>query len=441
MTSQIDVSPAGIPAKSLLATQIYQNLEKLEKWFFLKAENLPLPFYASVDLRDAGFKLAPVDCNLYPAGFNNLCEEDRKAASPIIKRQIENWSRREEYPAIQKILILPESHTSNAFYSENLFYLREILEKAGFETKIGWYALENDVSEKIILETVTGAVLEAFPIQVDDQILHAGGFTPDLILLNNDFSSGFPERLREVKQPILPTYKLGWHSRRKNHFFEHYNQLVKEFSELIEIDPWLLQVESKVIQPVNFDKDEGLEEVAKEVDLLLARLSEQYQKRGIQRTPFAIVKSNAGTYGMGVMSVRSGQDLLSLNRRKKHKMTVGKGRTQINSILVQEGIPTSVRLDELPAEPVIYLAEGDLIGGFIRTNTLKNEEENLNAKGMVFKKLCTSDLQRLLKEKWSENSEIPLPVQERLLELIYGSIARLSALATGMEIREHIRNS
>src|SRR3569833_3035091 len=32
----------------------------------------PAPFYCSVDLRNAGFKLAPVDTNLFPAGFNNL---------------------------------------------------------------------------------------------------------------------------------------------------------------------------------------------------------------------------------------------------------------------------------------------------------------------------------------------------------------------------------
>src|SRR5215212_8886673 len=31
-----------------------------------------VPFYASVDLRNSGFKLAPVDTNLFPGGFNNL---------------------------------------------------------------------------------------------------------------------------------------------------------------------------------------------------------------------------------------------------------------------------------------------------------------------------------------------------------------------------------
>ena len=33
------------------------------------------PFYSSVDLRNAGFKLAPVDTNLFPGGFNNLKPE------------------------------------------------------------------------------------------------------------------------------------------------------------------------------------------------------------------------------------------------------------------------------------------------------------------------------------------------------------------------------
>ena len=37
-------------------------------------------FYGSVDLRNAGYKLAPVDMNLFPGGFNNLSEEMLPAA-------------------------------------------------------------------------------------------------------------------------------------------------------------------------------------------------------------------------------------------------------------------------------------------------------------------------------------------------------------------------
>ena len=44
----------------------------IEAWLRRQWLSTPAPFYGSVDLRNAGFKLAPVDTNLFPAGFNNL---------------------------------------------------------------------------------------------------------------------------------------------------------------------------------------------------------------------------------------------------------------------------------------------------------------------------------------------------------------------------------
>ena len=48
----------------------------IEAWFRGQWRETPAPFYGSVDLRNAGFKLAPVDTNLFPAGFNNLNQAD-----------------------------------------------------------------------------------------------------------------------------------------------------------------------------------------------------------------------------------------------------------------------------------------------------------------------------------------------------------------------------
>ena len=48
---------------------------EIERWFRLQWQDHTPPFYGSVDLRNAGFKLAPVDTNLYPGGFNNLSDD------------------------------------------------------------------------------------------------------------------------------------------------------------------------------------------------------------------------------------------------------------------------------------------------------------------------------------------------------------------------------
>ena len=55
-----------------LETHLLARLPEIEHWFRQQWQSTTAPFYASVDLRNAGFKLAPVDTNLFPAGFNNL---------------------------------------------------------------------------------------------------------------------------------------------------------------------------------------------------------------------------------------------------------------------------------------------------------------------------------------------------------------------------------
>ena len=52
--------------------QLLARRTEIEQWFRAQWLATPPPFYTSVDLRNAGFKLAPVDTNLFPAGFNNL---------------------------------------------------------------------------------------------------------------------------------------------------------------------------------------------------------------------------------------------------------------------------------------------------------------------------------------------------------------------------------
>src|SRR3989304_10427968 len=55
-----------------IETHLLQSQAGIERWFRSQWQDTPAPFYCSVDLRNAGFKLAPVDTNLFPAGFNNL---------------------------------------------------------------------------------------------------------------------------------------------------------------------------------------------------------------------------------------------------------------------------------------------------------------------------------------------------------------------------------
>ena len=59
---------------------LFSSKEKdIDAWFEKQYKNSPPPFYSSVDLRHSGYKIAPVDTNLFPAGFNNLSEKGLNA--------------------------------------------------------------------------------------------------------------------------------------------------------------------------------------------------------------------------------------------------------------------------------------------------------------------------------------------------------------------------
>src|SRR5258706_11170700 len=98
----------------------------IEGWFRAEWRDTPAPFYCAVDLRNAGFKLAPVDTNLFPAGFNNLNPAFEALCVQALQLAIERVC-----PTAKGILLVPENHTRNKFYLENVAALQNLIHKAG----------------------------------------------------------------------------------------------------------------------------------------------------------------------------------------------------------------------------------------------------------------------------------------------------------------------
>ena len=105
-----------------LENLIIRNSCEIEQWFRSKWLDQEAPFYASVDLRNSGFKISPVDTNLFPAGFNNLNPQFEPLAIQATTIAIEKIC-----PEASKIIIVPENHSRNIFYFKNLLSLTEIL--------------------------------------------------------------------------------------------------------------------------------------------------------------------------------------------------------------------------------------------------------------------------------------------------------------------------
>ena len=403
-----------------LERHFLENQAEIESWFRKQFKETPAPFYASVDLRNAGYKLAPVDTNLFPAGFNNLHSDLRPLAVQAAQNAVT-----QACPIADGVLIIPENHTRNLFYLENVTILQEILMAAGYEVRVG--SLNPDVTQKTELELPSGKKLLLEPLIRHENQVGVEGFFPCAVLLNNDLSGGRPAILENLNQTLLPPLDLGWANRYKTHHFTHYAKICTEFGKIINLDPWIINPLSISRGPINFKEHTGLESLAEAVNLVLKTTQSVYDEKGIACKPFAIVKSDSGTYGMAIMSVNSPEDVLSLNRKQRNKMSSVKEGLSVEQMLVQEGVYTYETVDSAVAEPVVYMIHNQVVGGFYRIHTGKTATDNLNSPGMHFEPL-SFETSCVLPDQTQDPDASP----NRFYA--YGVVARLALLAAAREI-------
>ncbi|CAM2950550.1 glutamate--cysteine ligase [Legionella worsleiensis] len=401
---------------------LLNHIAPIEAWFRKKWKETPAPLTSSVDLRHAGFKLAPVDTNLFPAGFNNLNPDFLplciQAAQSVLNDYI---------PGCTKILILPESHTRNKFYLESLNVLRTVFTKAGFIVRIGSLDPEITNPKEIMLEHGESLLIE--PLRRQGDRVGLDDFSPCFLLLNNDLSSGIPPLLEGLEQRIRPTAKLGWASRLKSSHFQFFAEVAEEFAELINLDSWLINPYFSAINGIDFMAQEGIEQLALEVDKILAQVREKYAAYGIKEKPFVVVKSDNGTYGMSVMMVHDANEIRQLNRKQRTRMSSSKGSKKVDRVIIQEGVYTFETMpDGAVAEPVVYMIGQFVVGGFYRVHKGRGIDENLNAPGMHFEPLAFAQACNMP----SDELEV-VDCPNRFY--VYGVIARLAALAAAREIR------
>ena len=191
------MNAAYLPQLQAFERQILSNQTKIEAWFRSKWKEHKPPFYGSVDIRNAGYKMASIDMNLFPGGFNNLNPNFVQLASHAALDAVERAC-----PQAKSVLIVPENHTRNTFYLQNVYALSNILRNAGFEVRLG--SINPEITEPVELQTALGDTVTLEPLQRTRGRVHlADGLSPCLILLNNDLSAGVPDIPHDIKQNVL----------------------------------------------------------------------------------------------------------------------------------------------------------------------------------------------------------------------------------------------
>jgi len=392
-----------------LEQRILESMPAIERWFRLEWMEHTPPFYSSVDIRNAGFKLAPVDTNLFPGGFNNLTPEMLPLAVQAAMAAIEKIC-----PEAKNLLLIPEKHDRNKFYLMNLQRMMQIFSLAGLNVRLG--TLDETVTEPTTLDLPDGSHLTLEPLLRSKRRLGLKNFDPCTILLN----------LHE--QYLLPPLHAGWSMRRKSNHFHAYEEVAKKFAKLLGMDSWLINPMYSRCGQVDWQAGSGLDCVQTNVDALLSKIRRKHKEYGINEKPFVVVKADNGTYGMGIMTVRDAKELEDVNHRTKSKMSAAKDGQEVTEVIIQEGVPTYERVNDAVAEPVVYMIDRYVVGGFYRIHADRGIDENLNAPGASFVPLAFAESHHLPRPGAKPGASAP----NRFY--MYGVIGRLAMLAAAYEL-------
>ncbi|MBA5688611.1 glutamate--cysteine ligase [Rugamonas apoptosis] len=408
-----------------LEEKILAATPAIERWFRLEWQEHTPPFYCSVDLRNAGYKLAPVDTNLFPGGFNHLATEMLPLSVQAAMAAIDKYC-----PDARNLLLIPEVTARSPHYWQNVARLMQIFRQTGLHVRLG--SLSPEITQPTPLALPDGNMLVVEPLvrSPNGRRLGLKDFDPCTILLNNDLSAGIPDILQNIhEQSLLPPLHAGWALRRKSNHFDAYDEVAKKFGKLIGVDPWMLNPFHARCGQVNFQTGEGEDCLIANIDTLLAKIKKKYKEYGMkEQKPFVIIKPDAGTYGAGILTIKDSAEIKQLTPQQRERLSVVKDGKAVTDIIIQEGVPTFESIKDAVAEPVVYMIDRYVVGGFYRVHGDKGVDQNLNAPGSHYVPLAFAQQHAVPDLKAKPGTAAP----NRFY--VYGVVARLALLAASLEM-------
>jgi glutamate--cysteine ligase len=216
--------------------------------------------------------------------------------------------------------------------------------------------------------------------------------------------------------------------RRKSRHCRSYEEVAKKFAKLLGMDPWLIHPATGPGGEVDFATGAGLDGLQTQVDALLNKVRRKYKEYGINEKPFAVVKADGGTHGFSPLIVRDAKDLADPARRGRLHGNGSGDATGALPLIVQEGVPTYERVNDAVAEPVVYMIDRYVVGGFYRIHAERGIDENLEAPGAAYVPLAFAESHHLPRRGDKPGASAP----NRFY--MYGVVGRLAMLAASYEL-------
>ena len=405
-----------------LEQRVLDSMPAIERWFRLEWMEHTPPFYSSVDVRNAGFKLAPVATNLFPDGWHNLTQEMMPLAVQAAMAAIEKIC-----PEARNLLLIPENRSTSTSYLSSLAQLRRVFYMAGLNVRMG--SIDPAIKKTTAFTLENGETVTLEPVLRGKRRLGLKDFDPCTILLNTDLAAGVPGILEEIhEQYLLPPLHAGWSTRRKSKHFKCYEEVAKRMGKLLGVDHWLINPMFDKCVGVDLMQDPGLESLASQADALLAKIRRKYKEYGIKEKPFIVVKTDDAAPGLGVLIVRDAKELPALSRIVQDRLVAGKVLATSHDVLLQEGVLTKERINDAVAEPVVFMMDRYVVGGFYRIHPDTGVDENLNLPGSSFVPLAFEHSTHLPQPGSKPGASAP----NRFY--MYGVVARLAMLAASYEL-------
>jgi glutamate--cysteine ligase len=166
---------------------------------------------------------------------------------------------------------------------------------------------------------------------------------------------------------------------------------------------------------------------------VLTKVRRKYKEYGINEKPFVVVKGHAGGDGPGVVTVRDAKEVEGLVGKPRSAPAGKAGAAarelrEPREVIVQEGVLTNERVHNGVAEPVVYMMDRYVVGGFYRVHAERAPDENLKLPGASFVPLAFSESAHLPQPGAKPGASAP----NRFY--MYGVVGRLAMVAASYEM-------